>query len=265
MVFVFCLFRYKIVWLQLLCQSSIEWILVSCYHPFEYGRSSCACLVSFSWFFFHSSSHNCFFNNSFSLSLVFVSVSMSPSLLNVCKRVCVFFQLAFVTKSQHFRFCLIWVCVFRIARQFSTKLHCVIMRVHIYDFPFYTNVNIVSVQFKVVGWFDGLVALFFCHFAYAKNRHYFKDLLFLFYSIFIRFSIHRHSFDSSTHFIHQPFAFRVLFLFFSTLTPLLLPAHTLSYLSPQFYLQTKLTQFKCYGIPNICKYLLNINRHNRFW
>lgn len=35
-------------------------------------------------------------------------------------------------------------------------------------------------------------------------------------------------------------------------------------LSPQFYLQTKLTQFKRFRIPNICKYLLNINRHNRF-
>lgn len=138
MVFVFCLFRYKIVWLQLLCQSSIDWILVSCYHPFEFGRSSCSCLVSFSLRFFFRLLATAFSTSSFSLSLVFVSVSMSLSLLNVCKCVCVcVLSIGFCHKIPTFSICLIYVCVyvFRIARQFSTKLHCVIMRVHIYDFP----------------------------------------------------------------------------------------------------------------------------------
>lgn len=98
-MFVFCLFRYKVVCLQL-WQSSIGFVSVLCYRPFEIGRGSCCQIRRYSY-------------SSFTFFSFILSI-LSPYrhccccwflfLLWVFNSQC--FRIAFVTKSRRIRFAL---------------------------------------------------------------------------------------------------------------------------------------------------------------
>lgn len=97
-MFVFCLFRYKVVCLQL-WQSSIGFVSVLCYRPFEIGRGSCCQIRRYSY-----SSFTFFFILSILSPYCHCCCSWFLFLLWVFNSQC--FRIAFVTKSRRIRFAL---------------------------------------------------------------------------------------------------------------------------------------------------------------